>query len=188
MSGESVKVAVRVRPFNQREKDRKATLIIKMQGNMTLIQNPETPILISVDIDQCQSYPRGEVAVSLCCSFAILMALVCSLKGFRMTVPFNTRLRSHDGFETLPDGVLQPSPGSAYANQRHVFEDLGQGVLNNAFEGYNCSLFAYGQTGSGKSYSVVGYGQNKGIVPITCDELFKTMQNSGGGNTVSLSV
>jgi hypothetical protein len=37
------------------------------------------------------------------------------------------------------------------------------GVLKNAWEGYNASLFAYGQTGSGKSYSVVGYGANKGI-------------------------
>ena len=30
-----------------------------------------------------------------------------------------------------------------------------------------------GQTGSGKSYSMVGYGRNKGIVPIACDEIFK---------------
>ena len=35
-------------------------------------------------------------------------------------------------------------------------------VLKNAWEGYNATLFAYGQTGSGKSYSVVGYGINKG--------------------------
>ena len=43
-----------------------------------------------------------------------------------------------------------------------VFGDLGRGVLDNAWKGYNCSLFAYGQTGSGKSYSMVGYGANKG--------------------------
>lgn len=39
---------------------------------------------------------------------------------------------------------------------------MGEGVLSNAWKGYNCSLFAYGQTGSGKSYSMVGYGVNKG--------------------------
>jgi kinesin family protein 1 len=49
---------------------------------------------------------------------------------------------------------------------------LGQGVLKNAWEGFNASLFAYGQTGSGKSYSVVGYGQNKGIVPLVCEDIF----------------
>jgi hypothetical protein len=43
-----------------------------------------------------------------------------------------------------------------------VFQDLGRGILNNAWEGFNTSLFAYGQTGSGKSYSVFGYGVNKG--------------------------
>ena len=53
-----------------------------------------------------------------------------------------------------------------------VFDDLGRGVLDNAWKGYNCSLFAYGQTGSGKSYSMVGYGANKGIVPVTCEQLF----------------
>ena len=46
--------------------------------------------------------------------------------------------------------------------QIQVFDDLGRGVLANAWKGYNCSLFAYGQTGSGKSYSIVGYGSNKG--------------------------
>lgn len=46
-------------------------------------------------------------------------------------------------------------------------------MLKNAWAGYNASLFAYGQTGSGKSYSVVGYGPNKGIVPLVCEDIFK---------------
>ena len=57
-----------------------------------------------------------------------------------------------------------------------MFDDLGKGVLDNAWKGYNCSLFAYGQTGSGKSYSVMGYGKNQGIVPMFCDELFKGVE------------
>ena len=60
--------------------------------------------------------------------------------------------------------------------QQKVFDDLGRGVLDNAWKGYNCSLFAYGQTGSGKSYSMVGYGANKGIIPIFCDEIFKGIE------------
>ena len=80
---------------------------------------------------------------------------------------------SHDGFTEKPDGYLIPSSSSSkYASQQKVFDDLGRGVLENAFEGFNCSLFAYGQTGSGKSYSVMGYGVNKCIVPITCEVLF----------------
>merc|ERR1712136_287731 len=71
------------------------------------------------------------------------------------------------------DGYLEKDEGSSrYADQTVVFEDLGKGVLANAWKGFNCSLFAYGQTGSGKSYSMVGYGSNKGIIPVTCEQLF----------------
>lgn len=49
-------------------------------------------------------------------------------------------------------------------------------MLDNAWQGYNAALFAYGQTGSGKSYSMIGYGANKGIVPITCEELFNVIE------------
>lgn len=44
-----------------------------------------------------------------------------------------------------------------------LFTDLGLGMLGNAWNGYNCSIFAYGQTGSGKSYSIMGHGSNKGL-------------------------
>jgi hypothetical protein len=37
---EAVKVAVRVRPFNSREKERNAKLIIEMNGKTTTIKDP----------------------------------------------------------------------------------------------------------------------------------------------------
>lgn len=46
-------------------------------------------------------------------------------------------------------------------------------MLDNAFNGFHTCLFAYGQTGSGKSHSMIGYGENKGIVPMATDEIFK---------------
>ncbi|KAI8969978.1 hypothetical protein BDF20DRAFT_907549 [Mycotypha africana] len=59
-----------------------------------------------------------------------------------------------------------------YADQQCVYNDLGVDLLNHAFDGYNCCIFAYGQTGAGKSYSMMGYGEDKGIIPRTCSELF----------------
>ncbi|XP_040887515.1 kinesin-like protein KIF1C isoform X2 [Toxotes jaculatrix] len=43
MAGASVKVAVRVRPFNSRETGRNAKCVIQMQGNTTCISNPKQP-------------------------------------------------------------------------------------------------------------------------------------------------
>eukprot|EP00003_Mantamonas_plastica_P001305 TRINITY_DN1093_c1_g2_i2.p1 TRINITY_DN1093_c1_g2~~TRINITY_DN1093_c1_g2_i2.p1 ORF type:complete len:570 (-),score=202.76 TRINITY_DN1093_c1_g2_i2:56-1765(-) len=138
MSGDSVRVAVRVRPFNGREKDMKASLCIAMEDNTTYIENPSD--------------------------------------GKRKPYTFDFSYWSHDEFEVI-DGYNTPmSP--KYADQQKVFDDVGRDVLDNAVKGFNCSLFAYGQTGSGKSYSMVGYGVNKGIVPITCEELFKIVSSN----------
>ncbi|QQP52763.1 Uncharacterized protein FKW44_005010, partial [Caligus rogercresseyi] len=43
--------------------------------------------------------------------------------------------------------------------------------------------FAYGQTGSGKSWSIIGYGANKGIVPIFCERLFEGIKKQEGSGT-----
>uniref|UniRef100_A0A9R1SJX0 Kinesin family member 1Ab n=2 Tax=Cyprinus carpio TaxID=7962 RepID=A0A9R1SJX0_CYPCA len=43
MAGASVKVAVRVRPFNSREMGKESKCIIQMSGNTTTIINPKQP-------------------------------------------------------------------------------------------------------------------------------------------------
>lgn len=37
-----------------------------------------------------------------------------------------------------------------------VYSDLGNDVVDSAFEGYNACVFAYGQTGSGKTFTMMG--------------------------------
>lgn len=85
---------------------------------------------------------------------------------------FDASFWSHDGFEKDATGYCRAVRGSKYADQQLVFETFGKKILDSAWEGYHCCLFAYGQTGAGKSYSMVGYGTNKGIVPLCCDEIF----------------
>jgi kinesin family protein 1 len=63
-----------------------------------------------------------------------------------------------------------------YAGQDNLHEDLGKPLLDNAFQGYNNCIFAYGQTGSGKSYSMMGYGQEYGIIPKICQDMFERIK------------
>ena len=97
------------------------------------------------------------------------------------TFAFDFSYWSHDGFHEGGGGELIPD-NDKYATQRMVFDDIGQDVLNSAFDGYNSTLFAYGQTGAGKSFSMVGYGVNKGIIPIVCEEMFKAVEKSNAEN------
>ena len=41
MSEENVKVAVRIRPFNQREIDAKSSLVVEMDGKQTSLKKPK---------------------------------------------------------------------------------------------------------------------------------------------------
>ena len=59
-----------------------------------------------------------------------------------------------------------------FAGQDNLFADLGRPLLDNAFLGFNNCIFAYGQTGSGKSYSMMGYGEEAGIIPKICRDMF----------------
>uniref|UniRef100_A0A8C8WV78 Kinesin-like protein n=1 Tax=Panthera leo TaxID=9689 RepID=A0A8C8WV78_PANLE len=95
----------------------------------------------------------------------------------RKTFTFDLAYWSHDGFQKDKDGVfISTDPSSKFASQKDVFHDLGRGILDSAWQGYNATLLAYGQTGSGKSYSMVGLGANKGIIPNVCEELFQAIE------------
>ncbi|CAF4431541.1 unnamed protein product [Rotaria socialis] len=147
MCEELIQVAVRLRPFNQREKDRHAKSIIGMDGKTISIMDP----LLSRE---------------------------------RKQFSFDYTYWSHDGFIQAPSAIFQGDDiSSSYNSQRKLFDDFGRDLLKNAFSGFNCSVFAYGQTGSGKSYSMIGYGVNRGLIPITCDELFDEIENKKDSHT-----
>lgn len=65
---------------------------------------------------------------------------------------------------------------SHFAGQDNLFTDLGTPLLDNAFGGYNNCIFAYGQTGSGKSYSMMGYGEEAGVIPRICRDMFERIE------------
>ncbi|GAA5992753.1 hypothetical protein JCM10908_006917 [Rhodotorula pacifica] len=83
-----------------------------------------------------------------------------------------------------------PKDDPSYASQQTLFDDLGRDLLEHAFEGYNTTVFAYGQTGSGKSYSMMGYGSDRGIIPLICEALFERIENRTheSGGQVSFTV
>ncbi|XP_057180878.1 kinesin-like protein KIF14 [Triplophysa rosa] len=65
-----------------------------------------------------------------------------------------------------------------FASQKMVYEKLARPLLERAFEGFNTCLFAYGQTGSGKSYTMMGFGEEAGVIPRFCEELFSRLSKT----------
>ncbi|XP_053840980.1 kinesin-like protein KIF14 [Vidua macroura] len=115
-------VAVRVRPFSNREKTENSFPVISMSGSETIVQNPSANQVYSFSYDfSFWSFDKG-----------------------------------HPNF----------------ASQAKIYKTLALPLLERAFEGYNACLFAYGQTGSGKSYTMMGFDEDRGIIPRLCEDLF----------------
>jgi len=85
---------------------------------------------------------------------------------------------SHDNFTVGQDGYNSPVPGSNYCDQQKAWELLGTNMLDKSWKGLNVTMFAYGQTGSGKSYTMFGYGANRGVVPMAADRIFTKIKEN----------
>ncbi|XP_046143920.1 kinesin-like protein unc-104 isoform X12 [Osmia bicornis bicornis] len=131
----SVKVAVRVRPFNNREISREAQCIIEMSGSTTSILNPKAP-----------------------------SGTKDAIKSFNYDYSY---------FSMDPNDIN-------YSSQLMVYKDIGEEMLEHAFEGYNVCIFAYGQTGAGKSYTMMGKQEEgqEGIIPQICKDLFRKISRN----------
>nr|CAD7259358.1 unnamed protein product [Timema shepardi] len=68
-----------------------------------------------------------------------------------------------------------------FSSQIMVYKDIGEEMLQHAFEGYNVCIFAYGQTGAGKSYTMMGRQEEEGqegIIPQICKDLFNKIKST----------
>ncbi len=76
--------------------------------------------------------------------YSISFALKCVPHNLQKAYPFTQKIfiifLNHFNFKKL-------NPLQNYASQETVFECVGHGILDNAFQGYNACIFAYGQTG-----------------------------------------
>ncbi|KAL4075575.1 hypothetical protein J3A83DRAFT_4356841 [Scleroderma citrinum] len=116
----NIKVVVRCRPLNARELARGAKMLIRMQGNQTFLDPPES--------GSSQDTKRATERKTMAFSFD---------KSYWSAGP-------------------RDEPG--YCSQQTLYDDLGKELLDHGFSGFNACILAY--------------GQDKGIIPLTCSELF----------------
>lgn len=127
MAADTVQIAVRMRPFNSREKALQTPKCVEMTNQMVTVTDVEAD-------------------------------------GGSHSFSFNY---CYDSFD---------AESANFATQERVFADLGISYLENAWRGYNCSIFAYGQTGAGKSFSMTGAPDAEGIIPRGLKEMFRRIE------------
>ncbi|XP_030200943.1 centromere-associated protein E isoform X2 [Gadus morhua] len=82
----------------------------------------------------------------------------------------------------LDDGVTTKSFSydrvfSSSETTNHLYQDIAKPLVVSAVEGYNGTIFAYGQTSSGKTFTMMGSKLVPGVIPLSMEEVFQTIQN-----------
>ena len=62
-------------------------------------------------------------------------------------------------------------------SQNEVYRYTTSSLINQVVEGYSATILAYGATGSGKTYTMVGKGDNTGIMIRSIKDLFRIINN-----------
>ena len=65
------------------------------------------------------------------------------------------------------------------SSQAEVYENTTKILLNSILNGFNATVFAYGATGSGKTYTMLGTGEQPGIMPRAITDLFNYVRGHG---------
>eukprot|EP00644_Phytophthora_capsici_P005208 jgi/Phyca11/558296/estExt2_Genewise1.C_PHYCAscaffold_10964 len=133
----AIKVVVRARPQNDREKQAKTQVVVNVTRSGVQVVNPAATL-------------AGEY------------------RTFHFDRCFGASVGASGDVVDVDEETQRP-------NQELIFDEIGQSVIESAFQGFNCTLFAYGQTGSGKTHTMVGEKSisGKGVIPRVCEALFR---------------
>jgi hypothetical protein len=167
----SVRVAVRVRPFNEREQAAKSRCIIKMESNKTLIEQQMPPPTVTASATTTITGGGGGGGSAT------------SATGAPKEFIYDASYWSFDKND------------AHFKSQLDIYNDLGETTIVNAFDGYNACICAYGQTGSGKSYSMMGASDEsrdeclaeEGLIPRIGKNLFKRIRETTSGDNLPSS-
>lgn len=60
--------------------------------------------------------------------------------------------------------------------QQYIFDRTTKFLIEGIMQGYNASVFAYGATGAGKTYTMLGTEDSPGIMLLSIEELFFSIE------------
>lgn len=79
---------------------------------------------------------------------------------------------------------------SAGTDQRTLYQETIQPLVQDFMSGLNCTVFAYGQTGTGKTYTISGdctdsHNAEAGVIPRVLGQVFDSLENQAKDYSVS---
>lgn len=161
-----IKVAIKVRPLINREKDENLPVQWDVQGNRIFSVDPETKRRGDhLHVFGKTHHPLLDNLQSLV--FLLLIYASSFNRFFRYTQI--SKLRDNDDYLDHIFGMN--------SNNSDVYE-IVRPIVDAAVNGFNGTIFAYGQTSSGKTHTMMGTKDEPGVIPLAVESMFDAIANS----------
>ncbi|KAJ1829416.1 tubulin-dependent ATPase kip3 [Coemansia sp. RSA 2599] len=175
----AILVAVRVRPFNSKEK-----ALLPRVPSMHI--GPTARNLLNYDDSQDQTKPTGSQVIRKVVHPIDDHVLVFDPPdddddGRRATVGASNK--RYKDIRFVFDRVYGED-----STQKDVYEGTTRGLLDSVMNGYNATVFAYGATGCGKTYTISGCPEDPGVIFLTMQELFERLRAAEDEKTIDVTV
>ncbi|CAM9625553.1 unnamed protein product, partial [Ectocarpus sp. 8 AP-2014] len=175
----ALRVAVRIRPLIKREKGSRAVTCDGGDGRMVVVNPIKFKASADAVLATASAVSRANMATS------------DWLRPFDFDRVFWSPPNQLDG-----GGEKYSTWTNERATQQTIYEVLGERIVEDVLNGFNCSCFAYGHTGSGKTYSMFGcsdtanlpdddealaappQGECFGLVPRVCFSLLNRLEEA----------
>ncbi|KAL5253643.1 hypothetical protein ACHWQZ_G013423 [Mnemiopsis leidyi] len=74
----------------------------------------------------------------------------------------------------------------SYNTQLDVYLATTKPLISSVLDGFNATVFAYGPTGTGKTYTMLGTGDNPGIMALAINEIFALVRKGAENSTYTV--
>lgn len=75
-----------------------------------------------------------------------------------------------------------------YTAQDEVYECTTKVLLPSVIDGFNATVFAYGASGAGKTYTMVGNGENPGVMVRSVSDLFTMIEEDTSNKSFKIKI
>lgn len=183
----SIKVAVRVRPFNNKE----TTQLISPNNNNDdddrYMGNGIWKLVDCID-DKMLIFDPLRTPLNIIQGNA-LNSLYSQRIRSRRSIKFNQIFEDNDISDDSQEiKFVFDKLFDENACQEDVYEDTTSSLIDSVIEGYNATVFAYGATGCGKTYTISGTPEEPGIIFQAMQDLFHRIEQLADEQEFKISI
>ena len=173
----SIKVAVRVRPFNNKETTQLITPSNNNDGDDRYIGNGIWKLVDCID-DKMLIFDPLRTPLNII-QGNTLNSLYSQRIRSRRSIKFNQIYEDGDNINDDDSQEIKFVFDKLFdedATQEDVYEDTTSSLIDSVIEGYNSTVFAYGATGCGKTYTISGTPEQPGVIFQAIQDLFNKIE------------